>query len=888
MTKSLGSVSWQDLLSTLREEAMVVAPDHTALYVNPPLLDRLGRTASQATGKPCHLLLRGSRVPCHLSGEVCPLKLVLETGRPASAVKHQARARDSSCQFDIEALPLKDAEGKLVSVLYLLRELGVAERYQRIFNAMELGVAVGTRDGRIVDVNSALCRMLGYTKTELVDLDVSGFIPGDLASVFKDSAERNSLYLDLDLPRKDGSLLPCGLTARLLPLGPVTLYVAFVWDITKRKEWEETVTRQARALAQSGAQYRALFESAGDALVVVEDNTTIAMVNRRFQEMTGYRRDEVEGKKSLLSFVVEKDRQRAQEIHKKRQEKAEGLSPSVLLWMSGKEGKKWLAEVTGALVPGTRRSLVSLRDVTEAHRLREESLSRNREMEALQAVGALVSRSTDIDQMLQRVLEKVLQITGLSRGCMYLLDEEQQQLFVRAHSGASETAIEGLDGLRIGEGFGGRVAETGEPLFIPDMSKDPRLARSIVLDEGFRSLASIPLVAGGKVMGIMSLDGRQVRDFPPEIRRLLVSTGNEIGVAVERALLLQKAQDRAREMESLVTVTREMASSLDVHKVLDRSLAVMCQQVGASQGFICLLDDSKEELTLQSFWGERGSAPGKTWRVGEGVAGWVARHQQPFVSDDIATDPRINGSIIPALSHPSAAAVPLVAKDRLLGVVVLGSREKGAFTGAHLRMLSTYAMEASMALENALLHEEVKKQASTDELTQVASRRYFYQRFEEEMKRAQRYSHPLSLLFLDVDNLKTVNDRYGHLQGDELLRHCASLLTKVLRSTDLAARYGGDEFVILLPETSREEAASVAERLIREASPCPLLSGGTLPWQLSIGVAWAPVDGSYDVDLLRLADEAVYRAKQRGAGWDFARVAGKQSSLPLDEDTQTS
>ncbi|MDP2726309.1 MAG: diguanylate cyclase, partial [Dehalococcoidia bacterium] len=418
----------------------------------------------------------------------------------------------------------------------------------------------------------------------------------------------------------------------------------------------------------------------------------------------------------------------------------------------------------------------------------------------------------------------------------------------------------------------GKVAQTGEPLFIRDINKDSNCTRPGFIMDVFRSLACVPLVSGGKVLGVMTLGGSASRGFPPEERHLLVSIGNEIGVAMERAQLLKGAQDRALQLESLISVTREMASTLDLQEVLDHTLAIMCQQVGASHGFVCLLDEEKGGVTAQAFWGLGAPASGQPWKweAGEGVVGWVAQHQYPIVCDDIAADQRIQGGPGPILGYPSIVAVPLKVKDKLLGVVAAVSQEKAAFTGADTSLLSAYASQAAMALENALLHQEVKRQASTDELTRLANRRYFYMRLDKELQRAKRYSHPLSLLFLDVDDLKTINDQYGHLQGDELLRHVAALLNRVLRATDVAARYGGDEFVVLLPETNQKEAAGVAERLLEEITPCPVITGGSIPWQMSIGVAWSPMKGSYEVDLLRLADEAAYQAKRDGPGWALA------------------
>ena len=470
----------------------------------------------------------------------------------------------------------------------------------------------------------------------------------------------------------------------------------------RTKGWDDSAAGRTPRRAEPGPLYQALFDISGDVLMVVEDDTTISMVNHRFEEMTGYGRDDVVGKMSSLALVPEEERERVREIHRMRREDPQSVPLRHSHWMQGKGGRKWLAEITGTLIPGTRRSLLDLRDITEAHTLQQELLRRNEELAAL------------------------------------------------------------------------------------------------------------------------------------------------------------------------VAVTREMVSSLELQDVLDRTLAIVCGQIGAIYGFLSMFDEAKSELTATAFWGERVLPPGRTWKVGEGVVGWVAQSWQPILCDDIASDPRIRNSLGPSLGYHSIMAAPLKVREKLLGVVSAVAKETGSFTEAHLHLLSAYAAQASLALENALLYEEVKNQASTDGLTGLHNRRSFDLHLESELNRAQRYGHPLSLLFLDVDELKAVNDRYGHLQGDQLLRHLASLLTGVLRKSDVAARFGGDEFVVLLPETTGEEAAAVTERLLGEVTPCPLLSGGSITWAMSLGVAWLPLDGDYGLDLLRLADEAAYRAKREGIGWAFA------------------
>ncbi|MDP2660610.1 MAG: diguanylate cyclase [Dehalococcoidia bacterium] len=869
-------------MSSLKDEAVVVGRDYLISHANHAVLERMGIPLSSAVGKTCYEILHNRTSPSDEYPDKCPVSQVFETGETVVEI-HQRFTEGNRMYVEVEGRPLLDSDGNIVAALCLSREFGLSESYQRIFDTMPDGVLVVSRGGRMVDFNSVICQMLGYTKEELASQRVVDLVGADLATAWGASTEESSPFLELDLPRKDGSSLPVEITVSRLPLGSVTLVVAFVRDISRRKERESTVAERAQALAVSEARYKALFENAGDAMMVLENDATIAMVNRQFEDMTGYRSEEIEGRMTVLPLLRDQDRERILSILHTLIDKPLTPALPVRHWVVGKAGQTWLAEVSAAVIPGSKRVLASMRDVTEDQLRQEQLLRRNREAEILYAVAALVSRTSNLDTTLQGILEKALEYTNLDRGYIFLIDDEQQ-LFVRASSGSSIGDKDGSGGPYLGQGFAGWVAKTGEPLFAQFAPGDP-FRPHLVAAADSQTVACVPAVAGGKTLGVMGLSGSGDRGYPTlEEQRLLVSIGGEAGVAVERASLLQKAQQRAQELESLMSMTREMASTLDLNEVLDRTLAIMCRQIGASNGFVCLIDEEQSRLTTMAFWGSEAAVLRKAWKwnVGEGVVGWVALHQQGIVCDDVSADRRISNSSGADLGYRSIVAAPLRVKETLLGVVAAVSKETAAFTGADLRLLTAYASEGSMALEHALLHQEVRKQASTDDLTHLTNRRYFYMRLEEELKRARRYGHPISLLFLDVDDLKQVNDRYGHLQGDELLRHVGSTLTAVLRGSDVAARFGGDEFVILLPETGREEASRAAERLLAQAAPCPLLTGGSIPLSMSIGVSWLPMDGSYDVDLLRLADEAVYRAKQQGTGWDYARPEVKQPQLPLD------
>lgn len=207
-----------------------------------------------------------------------------------------------------------------------------------------------------------------------------------------------------------------------------------------------------------------------------------------------------------------------------------------------------------------------------------------------------------------------------------------------------------------------------------------------------------------------------------------------------------------------------------------------------------------------------------------------------------------------------------MADGRSLGVLV-ALRRAHPFTSQEADTLMVIGYLVALALESARLHQELRQIAITDGLTGVYTRRYFFERLDEEERRAARSQRPFAIVMMDLDGFKAYNDRYGHLAGDRLLQRVSWSLQRAVRQSDVVARYGGDEFVVLLPETSKVEALAVAER-IREAlrnvtAPFPAPNeGGVLT--ASLGVAAYPDDATTSEDLVARADAALYRAKAAG------------------------
>ncbi|HEY8988330.1 MAG TPA: sensor domain-containing diguanylate cyclase, partial [Candidatus Limnocylindrales bacterium] len=199
-----------------------------------------------------------------------------------------------------------------------------------------------------------------------------------------------------------------------------------------------------------------------------------------------------------------------------------------------------------------------------------------------------------------------------------------------------------------------------------------------------------------------------------------------------------------------------------------------------------------------------------------------------------------------------------------IGLIELMAKSPIELDADRLSLARTIANEASIALENARLYEEARALADRDPLTGFYNHRYLHERFGQEAVRARRAHRPLSLLMLDLDDFKLVNDTFGHVLGDDVLRWTADLIRRTLRGSDVPARYGGDEFAILLPDSGAEEAAQTAERLVAVFAETAFTTSSRLavPIGISIGAATFPIDGRTAAELIAVADAGLYRMKR--------------------------
>lgn len=346
---------------------------------------------------------------------------------------------------------------------------------------------------------------------------------------------------------------------------------------------------------------------------------------------------------------------------------------------------------------------------------------------------------------------------------------------------------------------------------------------------------------------------------------------------------IDKCIRHAAAIETLMEIARALASPSDLEEILQQIMFQVSRLLNPKALSLLLRDDITGELEYSLVISDVADRlKGGRLPAGEGVAGWVATNGQSLIIPDVRCDPRFSAEFDKKLSFTprSIACVPVKSHDKVFGVIqLINSIEGGIFDDADEQILTAIADFAGIAISNAKALDKIKQLVITDDLTGLYNSRYFFEQIEYEVERAKRYQSSLSLVFFDLDYFKNVNDTYGHLTGSRLLAEVGAVVAENIRNTDKAARYGGDEFVIILPQTEKPGAYSFALKLHNELNKKAFFSnnGDRLTVSGSFGVASFPDDALHPNELIAKADEAMYLVKETGR--NGVHVAGSSGAL---------
>jgi len=381
-------------------------------------------------------------------------------------------------------------------------------------------------------------------------------------------------------------------------------------------------------------------------------------------------------------------------------------------------------------------------------------------------------------------------------------------------------------------------------------------------------IAAAPLVIRQRCLGVLTLFDTGGRSPAPE-PELLEALGKQIGAGLENARLYAELRASHSRAEALQRITAALAEGRDVKTVLP----AFARELSVVQGFDRLacgfVSDSGDYIEIvghpdDAAWGLGavlpvvGSGPGSVVLNDTPVLQRDLLHNHRFIEDMRLLEEGIRSYLI----------LPLNARGHAIGVLALASRASGAYDESTLSRVQPVADAVALAFENVRLFQKTRELSITDEVTPLYNVRFFHQILDRELKLVDRYRSVLSLVFLDLDRFKPINDQYGHLRGSRVLREVGFLLRSAVRETDYPARYGGDEFVVILPQTDAQPAIALAEKLrgLIEEHTFLQEEGIDVRLGVSLGIATYPSEAASREALIRVADERMYKDKDLRKG----------------------
>ena len=460
----------------------------------------------------------------------------------------------------------------------------------------------------------------------------------------------------------------------------------------------------------------------------------------------------------------------------------------------------------------------------------------------------------DLDEVLRQILVIARDYFHLQNVAILLLEKETGELYVRRQVGWDE----GQDKIRtaVGKGITGAAAQLKRPIYAPDVRKD---ARYLVSAKTTRSELAVPLMVRDEVVGVLDCQSDKLDHFDSETVDLLTLFSTQASMALQNAKLHSLERRRASQLEAINAIAQQMTAVLDLNNLLSKVCWLTQEAFQVSHVSVLLKDE--EELVMRASHGMlTAHAPeGGRFPVRDGPWSRALETGETLIERDASSTSRT------ALYRESRSqmCIPLVSFGQTLGFLVLDSDRKNAFNASDNQPLESVADICATAIQNAYYVDRVKQLAYLDGLTGIFNRRYFEMRIAEEVERARRFNSALGVLMIDIDQFKRLNDEFGHLLGDEVLRQVSSILHQQVRKIDVVCRYGGEEFAILLSQTGPQQALGVAEKLRRivESWQFP---GVPRPVTISAGAANYPDHGTTRDELIKAADAGLYAAKQAG------------------------
>ena len=391
----------------------------------------------------------------------------------------------------------------------------------------------------------------------------------------------------------------------------------------------------------------------------------------------------------------------------------------------------------------------------------------------------------------------------------------------------------------------------------------------------------IPVINRGELVAIWTVTDKQDgKLYTVEDIDLLESVASRVAASMEKEYFHEQIREQGEELSLINRLTTIITSSMSVEGIFEGFINELKKAVDVDWAAIALVEGG------QLYFPALSSTIGSTWQPGERIplkgtaTEWVCREKKSLYETDLARYRRFwTGEDHLKWGVRSIIYLPLIIKDESIGSLSLGNHRPDAYNPRQIRLLEQLALQIATPIENSQLYAKAEQRSRIDELTGLFNRRHFEERLQEEITRHSRYGNVFSLFLLDLDNFKAYNDIYGHPSGDKLLNQIGGIIRRSIRNPDQAFRYGGDEFIVILPETTMDDAYIVGDRVRDQVAS--EMKAEEIAVTCSVGLSSYPSDGIIFGELVTVADTALYHAKRTGGNRVY--LSSKILSEPLPE-----
>jgi diguanylate cyclase (GGDEF)-like protein/PAS domain S-box-containing protein len=732
---------------------------------------------------------------------------------------------------------------------------------------MSDGVLVIDVQNRMVDINP--------TARRLLEMDLNSRLIGQpMEKIYPDWHELEGYVQNLEPSQvvvHQGESYGRYLDLRITPLygrNQLTGRLVVLRDITEQKMMESN-------LRENEEWFRTIFDESPIGILTADANGLITQVNNAYLEIIGAsnQRDQIAGKVNL--FVLESLKRAGIDKHIKSLYK-EGTALSVENHITSTFEKQVFVKFGAVPVKDQNERvtgcIVNAEDIGVRKAVEEAELKARRVSEAMQAAGLAINSTLDFDRILNLILEEIGHVIHYDSASVALIQEDELVL----------VSCKGVDEMTAGaaNAFGYRWPIAGPDQKVIEQRR-PLIFQDIRGEYGqyfpppyeyIQSILMIPLFSRDEIVGILNLDSKESNHFSPDDETMAAAFATQVSVALENSNLYSAAQRRIMEQSVLNEIIQSVSSKLELKEFLE----LVDKQLNRYMdiGFLLIASYEEETDTWQPVYlkepnPEHNANLNHHYPSSEGMGSYVLTTRKPLLLNttvEIDDFLRETGRQNLVSTPKSMMSTPLIVADKVVGFMSAQNYERANyFPEADFGLFCLIGSQIAVAFENAQLFEQIKQLAITDTLTGLYTRRHFFSLAETEVLRVGRYQKDLSLIMIDFDHFKRVNDTYGHLVGDQVLLTFGRRMREAMRPMDFAGRYGGEEFVVLLPETSIKNAQLVAERLRKIVASTEIVTPqGNVRVTISLGVAMINSQHATLESLLDHADQALYEAKQAG------------------------